>query len=113
MVTVLSGNGFFFGKKMSPCIIYARYDHDVLFWKALSVEVSAHKKLWKFDTPKLIYRSMMSNNNGIFLICPEMVFFQEKKKHEKSILHAVNYKQNSQNTNTFCFSFISSNNVEI
>ena len=101
---------FFSGKKCSRVL----YMHDMImtfyFEKLYRLKYVLEKKLWKFDNPPLNYRSVMSDNNGIFVMRPEMVFFQEKNI---PFVSAVNYKQNSQNTNTFCFPFISSNNVEI
>ena len=53
--------------------------HDMVttfyFGKLYRLKYLLEKKLWKFDTPTWIYRSMMSENNGIFVIYSEMGFF--------------------------------------
>ena len=57
--------------------------HDMImtfyFGKLYRLKYVLEKKLWKFDNPPMNYRSVMSDNNGIFVMRPEMFFFSGKK----------------------------------
>ena len=78
--------------------------HDMImtfyFGKLYRLKYLLVKKLWKFVALTEIYRAMMSDNNGIFVTCPEMFFFTGKK-YPCCLCSKLQAK--SQNTNTFYF----------
>ena len=111
VVTVLARFVFFFSGKKCPRVLYM---HDMIMTFYLG-------KLYRLKyLLEKNYGNLTLLRGYIVPWCPIIMgflwsvrkwgFFQEKNI---PLVSAVNYKQNSQNTNTFCFSFISSNNVEI
>ena len=60
--------GFFSGKKCSRVLYFRDMMMTFYFGKLYRLKYLLEKKFWKFDTPTWIYRSMMSENNGIFVI---------------------------------------------
>ena len=112
VVTVLSRNGVFFGKKFAGSCVCMIWSWHFILESFIGWSICSKKN----------YGNLTLLHGYIVPWCPKIMgflwsgpkcFFFRKKKMKSLSLYAVNYKQNSQNTNTFCFSFISSNNVEI